>query len=367
MAGKWTDSNPATNMNIAAETLCNDFDESDTEEQLAADENNEHIAAATHINDEYVTEEQLAAEGNNVQRSGSTQPPDVQVYHEGSAMHDRPLYEDMPNQTSNKEPLRDTNKRSQQGAENTYSDADDSRFDAMSEQNRILLARIESFQSSPLRDMAEQLGNAGFYYTGKRDECVCFACGGIIKNWKPSDDPWIRHSQRYPNCPFLKQEKGEYFIKLIIQNSSGQESDDETSHDTFESTVVQLIEQLVIENRQILILDMGFSEEQVRCAVRDLVEQGHADVKIDNIVERIETNLDTTVEHEATDTSTEDKVAENIRLKTIVLCVSCKTRRKEVMFLPCCHARLCVRCSHNLVRCPKCDKHIANAIRIYTE
>ncbi|KAH3736345.1 hypothetical protein DPMN_042908 [Dreissena polymorpha] len=112
---------------------------------------------------------------------------------------------------------------------------------------------------------------------------------------------------------------------------------------------------------------MGFSEDQVRCAVRDLVEQGHADVKIDNIVERIETNLGITVEHEATDASTEDIVTENNRLKERVMCWSCKTRRNEVLFLPCCHALVCFRYSHNLVRCPKCDKHIAEAIRIYTE
>ncbi|KAH3736346.1 hypothetical protein DPMN_042909 [Dreissena polymorpha] len=98
MAGKWTESNPATMMNIAAETLGNDFDESDIEEQLAADENNEHIAAATHINDEYVTEQQLAARRNNVQRSGSTQRPNAYVYHEGGAVHDRPLYENVPMQ-----------------------------------------------------------------------------------------------------------------------------------------------------------------------------------------------------------------------------------------------------------------------------
>lgn len=33
-----------------------------------------------------------------------------------------------------------------------------------------------------------------------------------MKNWEPTDDPWVEHALWFPTCPFLVKEKGTDFI-----------------------------------------------------------------------------------------------------------------------------------------------------------
>lgn len=67
--------------------------------------------------------------------------------------------------------------------------------------------RIASFKnwpsSAPVN--AEDLAEAGFYYTGQEDVVCCFHCGVKVKQWVPGDiaiDEHIRHS---PDCSYARQ------------------------------------------------------------------------------------------------------------------------------------------------------------------
>jgi hypothetical protein len=50
----------------------------------------------------------------------------------------------------------------------------------------------------------EDLANAGFFYTGRTDETICFHCGGGIHKWKEYDTPILLHKQFFPKCEFIK-------------------------------------------------------------------------------------------------------------------------------------------------------------------
>ena len=52
---------------------------------------------------------------------------------------------------------------------------------------------------------------------GTGDITRCFFCGGRLKDWKKTDDPWIGHARYYGNCWFVRQCKGETFVKLVKQ------------------------------------------------------------------------------------------------------------------------------------------------------
>ncbi|NXN34935.1 BIR7B protein, partial [Rhinoptilus africanus] len=60
----------------------------------------------------------------------------------------------------------------------------------------------------------EQLARAGFFYTGQDDVVRCFYCGGDVRNWSYSDDPWREHAKWYPGCEFLLRSRGREFISI---------------------------------------------------------------------------------------------------------------------------------------------------------
>ena len=50
--------------------------------------------------------------------------------------------------------------------------------------------------------------------SGTRDIVRCFSCDGGLREWDPSDDPWIEHCMNFPHCVFLIETKGEDNIAL---------------------------------------------------------------------------------------------------------------------------------------------------------
>lgn len=58
----------------------------------------------------------------------------------------------------------------------------------------------------------QKLAEAGLYYTGEKDLCRCFTCGGILHRWENSDDPWVEHARLYPKCSYVHYVKGGLFI-----------------------------------------------------------------------------------------------------------------------------------------------------------
>jgi hypothetical protein len=75
--------------------------------------------------------------------------------------------------------------------------------------------RVQSFRSKLVGhgQTAEGLATAGFFHVGPEDNVRCFQCGGGLKNWKPTDDPWTEHARWFPRCPFLLANKEQTFIE----------------------------------------------------------------------------------------------------------------------------------------------------------
>ncbi|XP_013421896.1 baculoviral IAP repeat-containing protein 3-like [Lingula anatina] len=61
----------------------------------------------------------------------------------------------------------------------------------------------------------EVLAKAGFFYAGFADNVKCFFCDGGLRNWEHGDDPWTEHARWFPRCEFVKQCKGEDFIRDV--------------------------------------------------------------------------------------------------------------------------------------------------------
>ncbi|XP_071095578.1 baculoviral IAP repeat-containing protein 3-like isoform X2 [Haliotis cracherodii] len=87
--------------------------------------------------------------------------------------------------------------------------------------------RLETFKywSEQIRPTADQLCQAGFYFTGYTDKVVCFACGCGLHHWKPEANPWVQHARHAPHCVFVKQHKGDNFTLEAQEAEALTESD----------------------------------------------------------------------------------------------------------------------------------------------
>ena len=89
-------------------------------------------------------------------------------------------------------------------------------------QKAIVASRLQTYRNWPkkISIKPEDLVNAGFFFTGSGDHVRCFFCSGGLKNWEEKDDPWIEHARWFPECLYLKQNKGQEFIEQVILSTS---------------------------------------------------------------------------------------------------------------------------------------------------
>lgn len=80
---------------------------------------------------------------------------------------------------------------------------------------RTLTARLNTFTHWPVALTQDplSLSYAGFFYTQLGDMITCFSCGGTLKGWQPDSKPWHEHAMYFPNCTYLKMQKGPSFIE----------------------------------------------------------------------------------------------------------------------------------------------------------
>ena len=78
-------------------------------------------------------------------------------------------------------------------------------------------ARLNTFSTWPksMPQTKEQLADAGFYYTGKGDQTICYHCGCGLKDWEPEDNPWEQHAKWFSKCYYLLTVKGQDYVNKI--------------------------------------------------------------------------------------------------------------------------------------------------------
>ncbi|KAH3733871.1 baculoviral IAP repeat-containing protein 3-like [Dreissena polymorpha] len=221
------------------------------------------------------------------------------------------------------------------------------------------------------------------YYTGVDDHCRCFACDGGLRKWEPGDDPWIEHCRWFPACPYARDIKGEEFINLIQLSADqalrehGSYHHDDVSVAMAASTTENVnVERIVRQNRELLILGMGFPIDDVKVAVLELVQQATNEPNVDDIITRLEVmNERKLLENQNENTqeppdpggipSAGELLEQNQRLKSMLLCHLCHNNHENALFLPCTHHKYCLDCAKHSDICPDCGRPIEERIRTY--
>lgn len=178
-------------------------------------------------------------------------------------------------------------------------------------------ARMRSYANWPLsiKQRPDELSEAGFYYTGRGDETVCFHCGGGVKDWIETDDPWVEHAFWFSKCTYVILTKGAKFI----ENVRGQ------NNKAFVATAREL---------------------QIPSAFKDKL-----DIRDSVAVPSTSSLYISPPARQSVDDGR--------------MCKICFQEDLGVVFLPCGHVVACVKCASSLNTCAVCRQSFTATIRIF--
>lgn len=255
---------------------------------------------------------------------------------------------------------------------------------------------MKSFAKWPATPLQkpEDLANAGLFYTGTTDLCRCFTCDGGLQRWDVDDDPWIEHARWFPQCPYVRQIKGQEYINMVQQAAAqarAEEEDPAVIHPPpggrqGRGPIEQGIENLRLEDTEPLnnleaqrVVGMGYSNRAVLQAIEEFNRQGDRNEYTSADLVRILTERQDRGEALPPDSPTQsfsasagilptenlDPEEENRLLRGILKCMQCEVNDTNILFLPCTHHRLCEECAENVVVCPVCGRQIDDKIRTF--
>lgn len=188
--------------------------------------------------------------------------------------------------------------------------------------------RLKSFEDWPkaMKQKPQQLSDAGFFYTGKGDRVACFSCGGGLKDWEQSDDPWEQHGMWYEKCEYVKLVKGTQFINKLEEKKRQQLAKSE-------------------EN------ELKSSREHLSCS-------NDTNKSVHNLAESSKDKVSSNA-----DEFYEDDEKKGIHEKKI--CKICFNAQYDTTFYPCGHIIACAKCASSVTKCPCCRQPFTNVIKVY--
>lgn len=91
--------------------------------------------------------------------------------------------------------------------------------------------RASSFSGFPIGSgkTPKEFAIGGFYYRGFGDRTTCFQCGISLQNWSADDDVFVEHARHNPLCQYIRQLKGDDFVKLVLIATGNHEVDIKSS------------------------------------------------------------------------------------------------------------------------------------------
>ncbi|XP_070538727.1 baculoviral IAP repeat-containing protein 7-like [Ptychodera flava] len=281
-------------------------------------------------------------------------------------------------------------------------------------------ARLGSYDSWKGCVSQEFLAKAGFFFTGIEDNVRCFHCDGALRNWEPTDEPWIEHARWFPKCQFLLKHRGSAFMKYVADKypkpcaqNDPQKTDHRNGARSRKTFVAQQVNDFMRTDTAQVVLDMGYSKDMVKSVVRKHVKRNRECYKSthdlliavwdlekklsaagksslddddddddddadDNTGEKDEQLLGAvggvssiTIDQygsssfESGLSSQKEMLDELEELKQKKTCKICMDSDVCMLFQPCGHLVTCDVCSSQLRQCPFCRTTIRSAVRAY--
>uniref|UniRef100_A0A146LQQ7 Apoptosis inhibitor IAP n=4 Tax=Lygus TaxID=30084 RepID=A0A146LQQ7_LYGHE len=192
-------------------------------------------------------------------------------------------------------------------------------------------ARLRSYDTWPisLKLKPNVLSDAGFFYTGKGDQTICYHCGGGLKDWEETDEPWVEHARWFSKCPYVLAVKGKSFIEEVNGSRAVQD---------------------VTQNGNIgLSSSTGDLDKVPSVPVEEKVKKTTS--------EPVKTVGDSSRPKEDSQSAAPSHDGR--------LCKICFSEEMGAVFLPCGHIVACVKCAVSLTTCAICRQPVTGTFRAF--
>ncbi|KAK9298200.1 hypothetical protein QLX08_008365 [Tetragonisca angustula] len=208
-------------------------------------------------------------------------------------------------------------------------------------------ARLRTFASWPkfMAQTKEQLAGAGFYYTGKGDQTLCYHCGGGLKDWEPDNDPWEQHAKWFSKCCYLLMVQGQDYVNKI----TGQHISPPSKEETMQMNLPSCIKKVQPTN----------VETEKKEETGSNSESNSQENDISNIANNTEP-IKESVENVSNVKAQSSKSMDDARM-----CKICYNGELGVVFLPCGHMVACVRCAPGMTTCAVCREPVTMTVRAF--
>lgn len=208
--------------------------------------------------------------------------------------------------------------------------------------------RIASFNKnwpSNKTQTPEELSEAGFYKYKCGDKVRCFTCGGGLKDWTDSDDPWEEHALSYPNCYYVILKKGEEFINTVKDKYASRFDD----VPFIPSSPPPLPSRLSIMNLS--------SNSNIHNTT-----PSNTEIDLSPSKELVSKKVKTS---ESPTTSDSKSVSSSASSSNTTSCKICFDSTIDTILIPCMHIVVCNKCASKVNKCPACNTDIIKADRVY--
>lgn len=204
-----------------------------------------------------------------------------------------------------------------------------------------LEARLRSYEMWPiaLKLKPNMLSDAGFFYTGKGDQTICFHCGGGLKDWEESDEPWVEHARWFSKCSYVLMVKGKDFVDEVC----GRKNNEEEKEKTEDGDIVG-----DAKSTTNVTLRSSTPSSSKECVNKTSEAKPIASSSSSSDSSLLSTSL-------AASSSPADSR----------LCKICYTDEMGVVFLPCGHLVACVKCALSLTTCAVCRQPVTATVRAF--
>lgn len=213
-----------------------------------------------------------------------------------------------------------------------------------------LAVRISSYTDWPA-DMTQtphDLALAGFFYVGNDDYTRCFFCGGGLRNWEASDDPWFEHARWFKECAFVQQNREQEFIDLVqkrLAESDSQRNQEEKRN--LQTNTIARQNSTHISNQSDSVVENAAHQMRQSDPVR---ERNLHTIKEDNSDnDKMESNAELNALKE-----------ENMNLRNQQTCKICMEERVAIGLSPCGHLACCEACAPTVKECPVCQENVTH-------
>lgn len=270
-------------------------------------------------------------------------------------------------------------------------------------------ARLSTFNNWPNRvpnPTVVDIAKAGFFFTGRNDECRCHYCDGGLQHWEEGDLPWEQHAYYFPFCKFVIKMKGREYINMIRERFEERgpnvdalirESEEVEAAMTREDVRDRRLREILAKEEFRDLTSWGYSKRAIKMAAEEVFrETGNFDFKAEQVINKLvdlqengeelpnDDDDDTEeaaarprepllpaaefmkqLEQEETVGDANKVLAENKKLKERLLCWKCGKNEICMLFTPCGHRLTCEDCGKDIHHCLKCKKKVKKRYKTF--